>query len=555
MTSKTIRAAICAAALAWAGAAHAGDTEDFSGCDGRMKPKSKEDGMRGAASISAFGRFGGAAGPKATIDACNRALANAKLLPTQTLRKAHLLRARAAAFLEQGETASALADLDGADTLFAPLAAEPLQRRSMGASLTLLRAIARAQSGDMAEAARLAEEARALRPYAVQVQLAAAMIGHATRPIGKPSPSPWRELARLEPAAAGLVLPREGEIGNFAGVVAMAKATPIVWPTTTVGPLIFLAQGSAGGDFLGALDASMNLAYAQAATGDLASARETVALVRTRMAALNTPAKPAAATPGAASAKADAPDLVALFSEGLVEPRLRLAEARIALAEGRTADAEAMTIGGKIPVNAAALDLLEALARSKPGASTATVKSSEAIVAEIDKQRGRSLGKLASTLLIAPESPRTLIDYKQSRPNILAALVGGALSMGTSLLGGIQRTEGFRSATNPDGTVKVEYIGGTPSAPMVQEMTLLRAAELAKAAGKPRFAIVDRKDYARFLTMSRYGVEESRTPSGYKTELTVRFVDAGADEAASFDTVALIDALGPLYYENAPDKS
>ena len=537
-----------AAALGAASALHAGDTEDFSGCDGRMKPKSKEDGMRGEAAISGYSFLGGrTANPKTKIDACNRALANPKLLPGQTLRKAHLLRARAAAYLEQGEYQTALVDLDAAETVLTPIAQEPFHRRSMGASLLLLRALAKAGAGELDEAARLADEAKALRPYAVQVQFAAAMVRHAARPIREPSPSPWGELIRLEPGLRRLTIGREAEVANFAGVVEAAKAAPIAWPDKPVGPYALLATQGPGAEFASALDASVHLAYAQAATGDVAASRETIALVREKIAGMT--AAPKKIPAAAESAAPTAVDPMIELTKAFVEPRLRLAEARIALAEGRTDEAREAVIGPKLAMNAAALELVEALAKAGAFPGGSPLKGADTLVPGLAKERNRNLGKLAATLLIAPESPRTLIDYKQSRPNILAALVGGALSMGTSLLGGIQRTQGFRSSTNPDGTVRVEYMGSTPSAPMVQEMTLLRAAELAQAAGKPRFTIVDRKDYARFLAMTRYGIEESRTPTGYKTELTIRMLDATAADAASFDAVAIIDALGPLYYE------
>ena len=537
-----------AAALGAASALHAGDTEDFSGCDGRMKPKSKEDGMRGEAAISGYSFLGGrTANPKAKIDACNRALANPRLLPGQTLRKAHLLRARAAAHLEQGEYQTALTDLDAAEAALAPLAQEPFHRRSMGASLLLLRALAKAGAGELDEAARLADEAKALRPYAVQVQFAAAMVRHAARPIGEPSASPWGELIRLEPGLRRLTIGREAEVANFAGVVEAAKAAPIAWPDKPVGPYALLATQGPGAEFASALDASVHLAYAQAATGDVAASRETIALVREKIAGMT--AAPKKIPAAAESAAPTVVDPMIELTKAFVEPRLRLAEARIALAEGRTDEAREAVIGPKLAMNAAALELVDALAKAGAFPGGSPLKGADTLVPGLAKERNRNLGKLAATLLIAPESPRTLIDYKQSRPNILAALVGGALSMGTSLLGGIQRTQGFRSSTNPDGTVKVEYMGSTPSAPMVQEMTLLRAAELAQAAGKPRFTIVDRKDYARFLAMTRYGIEESRTPTGYKTEMTIRMLEASADNSTSFDAVAIIDALGPLYYE------
>lgn len=99
----------------------------------------------------------------------------------------------------------------------------------------------------------------------------------------------------------------------------------------------------------------------------------------------------------------------------------------------------------------------------------------------------------------------------------------------------------------------VEYSGSTPSAPMVQEMTLLRAAELARAAGKPGFAIVARDDYTRYLTQTQYGAAISRTPTGHKTVMTIRLLDApDAARGQGFEAAAVIDRLSPLYYEDKP---
>ena len=48
--------------------------------------------------------------------------------------------------------------------------------------------------------------------------------------------------------------------------------------------------------------------------------------------------------------------------------------------------------------------------------------------------------------------------------------------------------------------------------------------------------------------MMQGGFEVNRTPSGYKTELTIRFLDHM--EGPAFDAVSIIDDLGPLYYES-----
>lgn len=542
--TRLIRIGVAALALAAANPAFAGDSQDFSGCDGRMKPKSKDDGMRGEASTETFSYFGSMPGNQSMrIEACNRALANPKLLPTQALRRAHLLRARAASYLEAGKTTEALTDLDAAEAANTEHAQDPLYRRSMGVSLLLLRAIATAQGGDPIGAAKLAEDAQALRPYALQVQMAAATIRHTARPNGARSPSPWGMVAQIDPGAASTMLLREAEIGNFAQVVALAKARPIILAGDASTGLNAFSIGSTATEITTDFGQAAIVAYAQAATGDVAAAKATLAAVRSKIDAFGQPQPAAPALPGTLL-----PPSMSTIIAGLVEPYLRVADARIALAESRPADALTSFESGKLVLNYATVDLLQQL-RASPGI-TVKLPAPEELTKLLEADREKSLGRMASVLLIAPESQRTLIDYQKSRPNILGALVGGALTMGISLLGGIERTAGFRSSNNPDGTVKIEYVGNTSSAPMVQEMTLLRAAELARAAGKSAFMLVDRKDYSRYMVTSMGGMERSRTPIGFKTELVVRYLDDAKGNPAALDVVSVIDALGPFYYQN-----
>ena len=170
---------------------------------------------------------------------------------------------------------------------------------------------------------------------------------------------------------------------------------------------------------------------------------------------------------------------------------------------------------------------------------------------DLAEKRRKDLIEIVRKILVAPETPRSVVDYERARPNIVGALIGGALTMGTSLLGGINRTDGFRSADNADGTTKVEFIGNTPSAALVQEMTLLRAAELAKSAGKNAFVIVDRKDFTRTMQSTRNGMVISSVNNGFKTELTVRYIENTGDMPYAFGTDEVLDSLGPLYYEEA----
>lgn len=537
MKFKALTLGLAALMLGTTSLAWAGDSEDFAGCDGLKKPKGKDDGMRGVASLTGWGGsnfFGAPASkPLDTLMACNRALTGGKLLPTQSFRRAHLLRARAAAQLELGDHAAALTDLDQAQALVADRARDPFFARSMGASLTLLRALAKAGLGETADAAELAGQAASLRPYALQVQLAASAIRGAAK-SDDATLAEANQVLRLEPRAATQLILRAHDRGDFAAVRRLAPDGPMLWGESegdTPAKRFVIQLDNA---FLNALAATLSVAYAEAAASNGDRARQRLEEVRARLALLS------------ASGNAGA-EITKVMSDRIAGARFAQVEARLALEEQGPEAAMAETTKVSLPADAASLELFEAIRARAPEGLRAPDPA--AIAAQVAKADGGILGRLAPSLLIAPESARKLIDYKQSRPNILGALVGASLTMGASLLGGIQRTTGFRSTANADGTTTVEYVGSTNSGPMVQEMTLLRAAELAREAGKAGFAIVDRKDYQRFVATTQYGVEISRVPSGYKTELTVRFLD-GDPAPAAFDAMAVIDDLGPLYYES-----
>lgn len=542
----TIRGKIALLALGVAVAlpAQASDKRDFEACDGRIHPGKQDDGMRGEASRSGYSFFGAARGTD--IAACDRALASPRLLPTQTLRKAHLLRARAAALLQDGDATAAIADLDLAEATAAGFSGDRFYQRSMGVSLSLLRALALTQSGKAEDAAALARSTIEARPYSLQVQNGAAEILQASRSLADASPSPWLSVARLEPNAAVSAVINEAELGNHASALKLSEGVTLTWPTGALKPYSLMARDPETVGLLSSVIVSLHTAYARAATGDPAGARKDLATLQEK-------AAPAMATPADAQATTfQSPAREAL--QKYIELRTRQIEARVAVAEGRTSDAISALVGASMPRDAATIELLNALRAALPPKDALAAPDVAPFMKDFSEQRSKDLTAIIPSLLIAPETPRAVVDYERARPNILGALIGGALSMGTSLLGGIDRTDGFRSTANADGTTKVEFIGNTPSAALVQEMTLLRAAELAKAAGKPAFVIVDRKDFSRTMQTTQYGSVVSSVPTGFKTELTVRFVDEGVDAARALGTVQILDSLGPLYYEEKKKK-
>lgn len=538
MNKSLLKIAFIALAIGNSSVVHAGDSADFSGCDGLKKPKKKDDGMRGVATIQRSYSFVGGTGKSAykTISSCDRALSNKKLLPKQTLRRAHLLRARAAANLSLNKPEEALVDLNDAKANLADFTDDLFLQRSMGVSLMLLEAMVNTSLGNNEEAVNLAEQAAKLRPYARQVQLASAMIKHSARPIGEKSPAPWDGLLRISPDFADGILLREAEIGNFQAVARVAETVNIKWPEKAPTPYLLLSNNGLGSQWMNSLISTMHIAYAKAAIGESEEAERHIATITEKLESVSSEDK-------------SENQILTAIREKMVNPYLATIEARIALSKGENDKVITIVSDEGLAQNAATLELMNAISQSEINNIAALVET-ELLTEKLKEDRNAKTSKIAELVLIAPESKRSVVDYEKSRPNILGALIGGAFSLGTSLLGGIDRRDGFRSEQNDDGTMSVEFVGNTTSGPMVQEMTLLRAAELAQGAGRSEFVIVNRNDYARYLISKQYGVEVSRVPTGYKTELKVRFLDEDETDEAMLNSLQLIDDLGPFYYGN-----
>lgn len=546
MNAIFARAGLAVLALGITVPAHAGVSEDFSECDGLKKPKSSDDGMRGEATFPSY-RFGGREAPSRTLAACNRVLESGKLLPEQTLRRAHVMRARAAAKLELGDAAGALADIDAAQEAGKAYAGDFFYDRSMGVSLDLLRALALNETGDRKAALALAEAAAAKRTYALEVQRVAGMLRAANG--DKPTdPTVWQGLARIDPATRGIFSQLASQPVDLAGLAAAAGTPSVTLPKAPSLSAIMTDGGNIArllSEWSAPVNGAMTKAYALAAHGQPEAARAWVEATRAALDA----AGPTGSSPGEEGKQAPK-DIVALLVEMArtehFKPLADLVDARIAIAEGRLDDAATLLQGKQLRATPVTEEFHAAYAAAR--AAGAVGAPDLPALAPAAKRGPTRLSAMADDLLIRPESQRKLIDYEKSRPNILGALVGAAFSMGTTLLGGIDRTAGFRSTPNEDGSIKVEYTGNTTSGPVVQEMTLLRAAELAREAGKSHFYVVGRNDYQRYLTQSMNGVPMNRTLTGYKTELTIRLLGEG--EADALDAVAVIDALGPVYYES-----
>ncbi|MGB3710790.1 MAG: hypothetical protein WA985_03785 [Erythrobacter sp.] len=527
----TIVTALAAIAVLGASPAAAGATADFAGCDGMRKPKGDEDGMRGLADLTSYHVFG----PADRLSACNRALAREQLRGHQTLRRAHMLRARASYQLRLENPEAALVDLAAARAAASDYVGKFFFDRSMGASLDLLEAMALARLDRWDEAAPLVERAAAARPYALQVQRAAKLMQGVYGELPD-----WDRLAALDPGARNLAR-RMKEAGgdlDFVALRAELEEQPQTFPEFPA--LQELASGDLETvltEWLSGYDDSVRLAFAQAAMGDPQRASRTLAQLKTALDAAELEAREAGGVQEA---------LFGLSRQDYLAARIDLAEARIAIAEDRLEDAAKWARKALPAENGLTRELYAAFdqaneLRAEPLPALPRLGPANGPAA--------ALVELVPELLIIPEDERAIIDYKKSRPDVLRTALNAGLTFGLSLLGGVDRTSGFKSETLDNGAIQVKYTGNTISGPVVQEMTLLRAAEIAHEAGKSHFTIDERQDFQRYLVSTTYGAETGRSLSGYMTQLEIRPLETPGEDEAALDARDVIETLGGIYYD------
>ncbi|MGB3472165.1 MAG: hypothetical protein WBA51_15215 [Erythrobacter sp.] len=542
---------VATGSMALSAPAYAGATSDFAGCDGLRKPKNKNDGMRGVATIPAYS--GRANTPTGRLAACNRALERKELRDEQTLRKAHLLRARASYYLEVGQAEKALADLKEARATAAPeYAGKFFYDRSMGVSLDLMEAMALSALDRWDEAAPLVEKAEKGRPYALQVQRVATILKADNSQPAQGEQSPWAKLMPLDPEARAMSDRLTSRVSANRDLDFAQLRSDLEAKTSDL-PALSLEMASGKGvqrlekltdEWARPYLDAATLAFAQAATDGPEAAVATLERVRAGL-------ERASETTDENGETKPVP-LVRALSRLIVEPRVKLAEMRIALAQGRTQEAAETISQAKLAENAFSKELYAAFdaanaERAEPLDPLPELRASK-------RKRGSRVNRMASSLLIIPENESGIITYKKSRTDVVRTVLNGALTMGFGLLGGAKRTSGFESEENEDGSIKVQYIGNTVSGPVVQEMTLLRAAEIALENEATHFTIDARRDYQRYMVQSMNYVETQRTLSGYKTELDIQLVpDPGAltetAAASAMEARTVIEALGPIYYE------
>ena len=538
---------IAAAVLALApvpGAAR--EASDWVRCDGLARPEPVTTTLGRLVLVSStFGLFGmpersapelrasGAAG----IAACTAVLDGGVLTDDYWVRRINVLRARAIHHLEAGATDAVLADLASIDVIAGARASDVFYARSYGAATALLAGLGHAAQGDSAAASAAALRAATLRPWSTSVQrLAADTLGF-DRAIAPAELVLADRLVSLDPDYRGRRADLRAAAGDWAGALAdyavLVPAADLPRPGTDAR---FRAMTA-----VQPMRQIGSMAYAAAMTGDAALANALVARLRSQLPPVDVaePGQTAGAGAVAALVRQMRPRL-----EMEVETTAATVESQLALAAGRAPEAATRLVAA-------------------PGlrSSPATVALIDAIIAALPVAQ-RTAGDAAvlaarrSELIAAMASPPQLafgaLFELLPQPEDAAKLNGYSAQWGWGL-----KSTGFklRAAKPPVTHTTIEFVGDVSSRGAVEEMTLLRAADAALAAGKPGLLIVARRDFQRYsqMTMNGRPIGE-RVAAGFKSEIDVEFVDPAAlppalagQEDRVLSAAQIRDALAPLY--------
>lgn len=530
------------------------EAPEWTYCDFGVDPKAglmaskrwAENGMeRGiAGSLYSGNRFAWLPEPKlAPLAACEAALASPDLAGNW-MRRVSLLQARAAHHVSAGDAKAALADLDAAEAAL-PATLEPRERaRSVTLSLALLRAVALIKAGDNPAAVRAVEQAADARPWSGHVQTLAARILSVT---------PGSEAASLRIAERRLLLDagRREDLararqagGQFAAALADWRQVkpPVTGPTTVVVPMRGVFMNGQPGFPITMIDPARvgTAALAAAFAGDAATARAWLADAR-------------------AAAEAATPPPALVLPKGLTGPGFPTIDKPAQAAEfaryATLVDAAILYQAGKTTEARAALATFGAPSASPAGAQAVQRITGQTIAAA---ESGASVDARLLFAMLPRYEGADAVAVAASDDPLRGFLIGGRPNQrkpgrnGYSGGGNFFKASGFKSKPMKDGRgTTITFTGDASSNYAVEEMALLRAAELAREAGRTGFVILDKRDYTRTVTMT-YGGSAigGAQPAGYQTELDVAFADTDSD-GRLVAAQSVLAALG-AFYNRAP---
>lgn len=553
MTIKLRSAATAALFLLTAApaAAQRGGAAEFVGCDGFGAPTRGGDAMtRGADGISFFSNARaseqlrrqvptlGAGG----IALCTAALADPRLEPTHSLRRASLIHGRAMHRLASGDAALALEDLTLAEQSAA--GGGPLFERSFGLALRLARAFAMIKSGDAEGAARISSAIIADRPYDPGVAFAATRLQFAANQDWDGYVARIRQLATIDPTLIGILFTLSILRGEYEEAILLHPQLVLSLPRERgIYQIEGLHQRAAQQVVLRAFfDGAF--AFALQARGDEAGADAALAAARSNLERATAPPPPRADGRGPGRNAREKHAAVSQISTeatqalAVWERHVRL---RRMVAAGRIDEVIADLERAPVPSDPASLDLFEHMIRARPalritvGASLGALR--QRIYADIARLMTFEIAELAERLP-EPESPARLPVYEPDRGSFR-----------------IRANEDYQMPSGPlQGVQTVRFSSPRGSISTAHELALLRAAQLARDSGKKGLIVIARRATLRTLLSTGAGGIPIERASGQEVEIDVILVDPAdlpRDYAQArwrvLDPDAIWAALNPIY--------
>ncbi len=548
-------------------------SEQYRGCDGYGAASDDGDGMTELATVllifspSGYGNTarGTSAAGAAGIADCDAALAD---LPAKHwMRKVSLLRGRAIHRLDAGDPNGAIADLDLA-VAAAKNADDPLYARSLGLSVTLVRAFALRKAGDAPGGEKLALGAVASRPFNRQ-SIVSALIAMGPDAPAADVEKVERILARLLPTEIDRLFIEALRSGRFQDAIALyPQLTPyreIGRVNITDGQQRERAMRDYGSAVVFRTSRAGAYAFALAAVGKDQEAQAALAAARTQLTADTQPPPPLDASLSRteharreAYRGEDAANRVKVAASAAKNLDLWAALVGVyqAIEQGKAADVLKSLQTQTGQKGWAELQLLNAILAKLPKSDKASIATAQALKAEWGKsvaaQREVNLEAFFK-VLPEPETADRVPPYEPAKQPLFAD--SGTYSDMT--FNGYQQR-----GPHADGVLTVSVRGEHSTASMIEDMALLRAADLARQAGKKGLIVVDRHDTKFTISTEYYGTVTRTDPNGFETDLDVLFVDPAAlpdkyrDQAwRVIDVDEAYNSLAPVYIKTrAPAK-
>jgi hypothetical protein len=505
-------------------------------CDGYPKPEdSGVKIVKGLAALSTLGIFGipehydpdKRAFGEAGVAACQEALANGAAASGPWIRRVTLNQALAIHQLEAKKPEAALAAVVAARAAAGENASNPYYARSTGVSLDLLETVAQLQLGHVREGVATTRRAAAARPWSIRVQATALAMLSWDDSFDEQKLLVVDRLRRLNPGSnqlAGDLLLRAGRY---------KEAWELLRPAA-------LRQGPAKSAIAAFVEQSGMpvAAFAAARAGDKQGSDAVVAKITESAHAVLLP-------PDKAKLPAGFKPVVSTIQEKqLLAPLERwrpMIDAANLLNAGdaRAAQDRLLSVSSwpGVPLLADLVADIRAKLPEKERRGLVLIdpkdirgKVSEAPATRMERIHASELFKI----LPEPED--------ETRLNAFSKQFGLGL-----------KPTGFKDKKLDSGLTRIEYVGSVSSPVAVEEMTLLRAAQLALAAGQKGFVIEDRADYTRMRQMTMRGMPVGTpTLAGYMTQLDVRFTDLSDPRAV--DAAKVAAELKPVYARPEPAR-